>query len=87
MINKLPKSLKEQLLLEIGFTNNIYFLEKFSNENTIKKMISLKIQRTTADADTLIFVSRQPKVKRQARSLFYIKEGINTNTKEWLNFF
>lgn len=33
MINKLPINLKEDLLLEIGFTRYLYFLERLPKEN------------------------------------------------------
>lgn len=43
MIDKLPNYLKEELLLEIGFTKYIYFLYLLPKEKEIKKQISLKI--------------------------------------------
>lgn len=75
MITKLPLYLKEELLLQIGFTKYLYFLEDFPQEYTLKKMISLRIARTTVDADTMVFEAHQTGTVF-TRALFFIREGI-----------
>ena len=55
MIDKLPNYLKEELLLEIGFTKSIYFLKYLPHEKILNKKISMKIERMTIDSNTCIF--------------------------------
>lgn len=55
LIDKLPKYLKEELLLEIGFTKSIYFLKFLPHHAKLEKLISFKLERITIDSDTCIF--------------------------------
>lgn len=43
LIDKLPKYLKEELLLEIGFTKSIYFLKSLPHHAKLEKLISFKL--------------------------------------------
>lgn len=43
LIDKLPKYLKEELLLEIGFTKSIYFLKFLPHHTKLEKLISFKL--------------------------------------------
>ena len=59
MIEKLPLYLKEELLEEIGFSRELSFLKELGYPVELSKLVSLKIQRSTADADTCIFESHR----------------------------
>jgi hypothetical protein len=47
--------LKEELLLEIGFTKSIYCLQFLPHQANLEKMISFKLERITVDSNTCIF--------------------------------
>jgi len=72
MIDKLPYNLKEELLLEIGFTKYLHFTEHLPQEDRLKKLISLKLQRFTVDAHTCIIETTKV-VERDQTKLYYIK--------------
>jgi hypothetical protein len=55
LIDKLPTYLKEELLLEIGFSKSIYFLQYLPQQPTLEKLISVKLERSTIDSNTCIF--------------------------------
>lgn len=62
MIEKLPLYIKEELLQEISFARRIPFLNYFEETANISKLLSIKIKRNTADANTCIFESHKLEV-------------------------
>lgn len=72
MMDKLPPYLKEELLLEIGFTKYLHFIDFLSDENVLSKKIALKIQRSAIDSNSIIFSSQKPTNHAQ-KSIIFIK--------------
>ena len=57
MIEKLPLYLKEELLQDIGFTKHLLFLNNLPEETAMKKLLSVRMKRSTLDSKTCIFES------------------------------
>jgi hypothetical protein len=83
LIDKLPTYLKEELLLEIGFSKSIYFLQYMPQQAALEKMISMRLERATIDSNTCIFESEKGHFLN--RNIYFIKEGIAPPTQAWLS--
>lgn len=81
LIDKLPDYLREELLLEIGFSKSIYFLQYLPQQPTLEKLLSLRLERLTIDSNACVFESQ--KGNYLARNLYFIKEGTAAGTQAW----
>ena len=62
-------------MLDIGFAKYLQFTDLLPQQKAINKLISLKIERTTLDAKTVIFSPYEEGNKLQERNLYFLKEG------------
>lgn len=76
MLEKLPLTLKEALLMEMGFARHLKLFEFFTNGQVIQRYISFKITNIVVDSETALFFSGVPPAEIDQRYLFYIKSGL-----------
>lgn len=78
MLEKLPTSIKEELLIEIGFVNktNFKLLAFFPNRELLIRLISMKINSIVIDNGTSLILAGATPGDLEQRYIYHFKDGL-----------
>jgi hypothetical protein len=77
VLQKLPITLREELIIEMQFVKNLKLLTFFSNHELLLRLVSVKVTSHIVDSERTLFIEGVPPTSSiDQRCIYHFKEGL-----------
>ena len=76
VLQKLPVTLREELIIYMQFVKNLKLLTFFSNHELLLRLVSIKVTTHIVDSERTLFIEGVPPSSIDQRYMYYFKDGL-----------